>query len=283
MGDTMSELRRLITNQKRHEVERYFTDQTRSQYMGNDTILCKILGEKKFFAIASDLGLSPHLIFDGYWEYWLTLHFARIVEPGDTVIDIGANLGYYTILAADLAGPTGTVVAVEPNPQVFSYLLKSIAVNGYGGCVKPVNYALAGESDVRSLPFFVPAGEPKNGRFLIDGETTAQLAHFGQVFDVNVGSLAEFDFEKVDLIKIDVEGAELKVLKSLRPIIEKFSPKIVCEVNFSRGYSFEDFKNSVGNEYELLFLGFDAVVRPFTKHMADHERQGEDWLICYNG
>lgn len=283
MGNTMSELRRLITKQKRHEVERYFTDETRSQYMGNDTILCKILGEKKFFAIASDLGLSPHLIFDGYWEYWLTLHFARMVEPGDTVIDIGANLGYYTILAADLAGPTGRVIAVEPNPHVFSYLLKSIAVNGYAGCVKPVNYAIANDSSAPSLPFFVPTGEPKNGRFLIEGETSAHLAQFGQVFEVSVGSLAEFDFDKIDLIKIDVEGAELQVLKSLQPLIEKFSPKIVCEVNFGRGYCFEDFQNVVGIEKELFFLGFDAVVRPFTKQMADHEHHGEDWLICYNG
>lgn len=251
--------------------------------MGNDTILCKILGEKKFFAIASDLGLSPHLIFDGFWEYWLTLHFARMVKPGDTVIDIGANLGYYAILAADLAGPTGTIVAVEPNPQVFSYLLKSIAVNGYGGYVKPVNYAIASDSGERSVPFFVPAGEPKNGRFLMDGESAAHLAHFGQVFDVNVGSLAEFDFDKIDLIKIDVEGAELQVLQCLRPLIEKHSPKIVCEVNFRRGYSFEDLRNAVGIEKELFFLGFDAVVSPFTKHMADQERQGEDWLICYSG
>ena len=279
----MSELRRLITEQTRHEVERQFVQQTRSQYMGNDTILCKILGDKKFFAIASDLGLSPHLIFDGYWEFWLTLHFARIVEPGDTVIDIGANLGYYTILASDLASSTGNIIAVEPNPQVFKYLKKSIAVNGYGDRVKAVNYAIASATSDGVLPFFVPDDEPKNGRFLLDGETAEYLGHFGRVFDVKVGTLTEFEFEKIDLIKIDVEGAELQVLQGLQPLIEKFSPKIVCEVNFQRGYSFEDFQNTVGTDKELFFLGFDAVVKPFTKHMADHERQGEDWLICYTG
>lgn len=278
----MSELRKLITKSKRHEVERYFTEQTRSQYMGSDTILCKILGEKKLFAIASDLGLSTHLIFDGYWEFWLTLHFARIVEPGDTVIDIGANLGYYTILAAELVGAAGNVIAVEPNPQVFKYLMKSISVNGYGGRVKAVNYAISSAAEDATVPFFVPNDEPKNGRFLLDGESAEHLAYFGRVFDVNVGTLTELEFKKVDLIKIDVEGAELQVLQSLRPIIEKHSPKIVCEVNFGRGYSYEDLQQVIGVDREMFFLGFDALVKPFTKQMADHERRGEDWLICYN-
>ena len=66
------------------------------------------------------------MIMDGFWEYWLTKYFAEQIKPGDTVIDIGANLGYYTLLAGDLVTATGRVVAVEPNPLVFELLSKSV-------------------------------------------------------------------------------------------------------------------------------------------------------------
>ena len=278
----MNDLRNFIASSKRHEAERYFSEQARSQYLGNDTLLCKVLGDKKMFAIASDVGLSPHLVLDGYWEYWLTLHFATTLKPGDTVIDVGANLGYYTVLAADLVGGSGTVVSVEPNPAVFSYLIKTIAVNGYGGRVSAFNYAISDERESQAIPFFVPTGEPKNGRFLLTGENADRLSGMGELIEVAVGSLQETSFSRIDLIKIDVEGAELKVLRSLRPLIDRFSPQVVCEVNFQRGYGYEDVQNALGVDSQLQFIDYDGLIKPLTRAMASEQRKGDDWIICHN-
>ena len=84
-----------------------------------------------------------------------------------------------------------------------------------------------GESGQR--PFFVPAGEPKNGRFLGAGESAERLAMHGAVSEVALGRIDPDDFERVDFIKIDVEGAEtLGCSITWRPVIEKFRPKLVC-------------------------------------------------------
>ncbi|MFC7542969.1 FkbM family methyltransferase [Siccirubricoccus deserti] len=95
------------------------------------TILCRILGRYKFFVDCRDQGLAPHLMLDGYWEYWVSDFIWRNVKPGETVADIGANLGYYTVLLADLVGPGGRVMAFEPNPRLFDLLQRNVAINGF--------------------------------------------------------------------------------------------------------------------------------------------------------
>ena len=275
----MSQLRSILLRQGRPAAEEYFTTRTRSQYLGKGTLLCQVLGGLKLFVLGDDVGFSPHMIFEGYWEFWLTRHFAEAIRPGDTVIDVGANLGYYTVLAADLVGPEGRVVAIEPNPEVFRRLSASIAVNGFSPRTSARNVALAGPGESGKRAFFVPAGEPKNGRFVGPQEHPDWLAGHGTVSEVALGRIDPDSFDRVDFIKIDVEGAELAVLEHLRPVLEKFRPKVVCEVNFARGYGWDDVVAAFGTE-ALCFLDFDSVVKPLTRDMAETLQQGEDWLVC---
>lgn len=276
----MDTLKKILSELPRHKAEEYFIQNTRCEYLGNDTLICQILGKEKIFAIGSDVGLTPHLIFEGYWEFWLTLHFAKMIKPGDTVIDIGANLGYYTLLAANLTGPKGHVVGIEPNPYVYDLLQKSIRVNGYSTFTRAENTAISSNASGTKLPFFVPKGEPKNGR-IIDANKVAHLQKRGNIFDVACGAIEMSQFSKVDFIKIDVEGAELQVLEHLQPIIDNFSPHIICEVNFHRGYSYRDLQNILKTEKTLNFLDYDGTVKPLTEEMVQNERIGDDWLICY--
>lgn len=275
----MSQLRTLLLERSRPDAEAHITARTRSQYLGRGTVLCQVLGELKLFVIGEDIGFSPHMIFEGYWEFWLTRHFAAAIRAGDTVIDIGANLGYYTLLAADLVGQSGRVVAIEPNPQVFARLSASIAVNGFSAHTSARNVALAAAGEHGTRPFFVPAGEPKNGRFVAPGEDPGRLAAHGAVSDVTLGRINPDDFERVDFIKIDVEGAELAVLDHLRPLLDKFRPKVVCEVNFARGYGWDDVTAAFGTN-ALAFLDFDSKIKPLTRAMAETQQWGEDWLVC---
>lgn len=275
----MSSLRQILLNQNRPTAEKHFAARTRSQYLGNGTLLCQVLGELKLFVIGDDVGFSPHMIFEGYWEFWLTRHFAEVIRPGDTVLDIGANLGYYTLLAADLVGPEGRVVAIEPNPEVFRRLSASIAVNGFTSRTSAHNVALAGPGETGERAFFVPTGEPKNGRFLGLQEDPDHLADHGVVSEVALGRIDPDAFERVDFIKIDVEGAELAVLEHLRPVLEKFRPKVVCEVNFQRGYSWDDVVAAFGTD-ALSHLDFHSRLKPLTREMAETEQLGEDWLVC---
>lgn len=275
----MSQLRSILLSQSRPASEEYFTARTRSQYLGKSTLLCQVLGGLKLYVIGDDIGFSPHMIFEGYWEFWLTRYFAEVIRQGDTVIDIGANLGYYTMLAADLVGPEGRVIAIEPNPEVFRRLSASIAINGFEPRTSARNVAIAKPDETGSRAFFVPTGEPKNGRFVGDNEDPALLANHGSVSEVELGHIDPDAFVRVDFIKIDVEGAELAVLENLRPVLEKFQPKVVCEVNFKRGYSWDDVVAAFGTD-ALCFLDFDSMVKPLTRVMVETMQPGEDWLVC---
>jgi FkbM family methyltransferase len=274
----MSTVRPILLGSSRPAAEAHFVSRTRSQYLGGGSLLCQILGGLKLFVIGEDVGFTPHMIFEGYWEFWLTRHFAQVIRPGDTVIDIGANLGYYTLLAGDLVGETGRVVAIEPNPDVFRRLTASIGVNGFTHRTEARNVALAGSQETGTRRFFVPHGEPKNGRFVDPHEDETVLAVHGALTDVTLGSIDPADFQRVDFIKIDVEGAELAVLDHLRPILEKFRPKLVCEINFARGYSWDDVAAAFGTD-TLAFLDFDSTVKPLTRTMAETQQLGEDWLV----
>lgn len=271
----------LLRHYRRAVVHNVFRSRCKSQYIGNNRILCRVLANKKMFVIGDDIGFSPHMIMEGYWEYWLTQYFAQNIKSGDTVLDIGANLGYYTILAADLVGKSGKVVAVEPNPFVYSLLSKTVLHNGYHSRTELHNFALAAHEETGTRKFFVPANEPKNGTILPDDANIAAHEQWGEVLDIDLGHLNPDDFERVDFIKIDVEGAELGVLKSLKPIIEKHRPKIVCEVNFHRGYRFEDIQQALGEEGDLKYLDYDGNVQPLTNEMVEQQTNTDDWLVCW--
>jgi FkbM family methyltransferase len=275
-------LREVLCGMSRQEAEALFKESTRSQYLGNDKVLCSILGGRKFFAIASDIGFSTHMIFDGFWEFWLTSCFARHVRTGDTVLDVGANLGYYTVLAAELTGSQGQVISIEPNPKVFEFLQDTINVNGFANHVDLHNGALTDSSSASEIPFFVPRGEPKNGRILSHNETTESLLEYGDVFSVaSFGSLPTA-IKRLDFVKIDVEGAELQVLKMLQPIISSYKPKVVCEVNFGRGYSYKDIAEIVGSKGLMWHLDYDGEIKRLTEETTKRDRIGDDWLVCHN-
>src|SRR5207245_9955667 len=62
-------------------------------YLGDQTALCRILGFYKLYVDTADTGFGSHVLLEGYWEIWLTIFFARHLQPGMTVIDVGANFG----------------------------------------------------------------------------------------------------------------------------------------------------------------------------------------------
>ena len=152
-----------LAGMSRQTAERAIKARVQTAYRGDKLILARILGRPKIFLSADDLGFAWHLMLDGYWEIWLTQFFARLVKPGMTVIDVGANFGYYAVLFGDAVGATGRVIAIEPVPSTAAVLRKTIDLNGLTHTTRLV-VAAAGDRDDAEVHMLVPPGEPKARR-----------------------------------------------------------------------------------------------------------------------
>ncbi len=181
----------------------------------DDAILCRVLGRYKMYVDSNDVGLAPHLMLDGYWEMHVTEAILGFVRSGMTVVDVGANQGYFTMLLADLVGPSGHVFAAEPNPHMMGLLQKSILLNGFGTRVVPIAHALSRNSG-DTVTLHVPKDLPQNGSIMWNGNETSN--------PVVIDTLSLDDLigdGPVDFIKIDVEGAEEAVWDGMTRIIAR--------------------------------------------------------------
>jgi FkbM family methyltransferase len=157
---------------------------------------------------ADDEGVARPLLLDGAFERDETALVTALLRPGMRVVDVGANVGYYTVLASRLVGPTGTVLAFEPEPENHALLVRNLAANGCRNAhAFPV--ALAERAGVTQLhrdrtnlgnPSMVGANVPDPA-----GAVEVETATLDDV----LGGRGE---GPIDFMKIDVQGAEGLVL-----------------------------------------------------------------------
>lgn len=202
--------------------------------LGDHTALCRVLGRYKMLVDTRDLGLAPHLMLDGYWEAWCTEFMLRRIRPGQVAWDVGANLGYYALLMADLVGATGRVVAVEPNPRLATLCGQSLALNGFWHTAEVRQVAAADESGA-TLRFRAALSDPKNGRLLSAGDGDAP-GPAEDTLDIEVPAMRLDDLAEgpVDFLKIDVEGAEEMVWAGMQGLLDR-SPAITVLMEFNPG------------------------------------------------
>jgi len=175
-----------------------------------------------------------------------------IVGPGDVVFDIGANIGEWSLPACSRAGRDGKVIAFEPIPEMAAAIAKSFKVNGFdqGHVVEAAMSDQAGETT-----FTVCSGE--------DGSGDTALSHIGEegpsgkrlkVACLTVDDfVAEQKFEKLDCLKIDVEGWELSVLKGAAETLRSLKPKLV----FETGHETPEGRKDTATYLEMV--GYDLI------------------------
>lgn len=167
-------------------------------------------------------------LLSGNYEPHILPFYRNLIRPGNNVVDIGAHIGIYTLIAASEVHPTGKVYAFEPDPRVYALLVKNIEANGF-------------QSVVRTLPIIV-SDEMGTQRFYLSPHTGAssvwqEWAGSSNFIDVKRTTLDRFfaseDWPPVQLIKIDAEGSEISILKGMRELVSRNpSIKVLFELNF---------------------------------------------------
>ncbi|GAA3225146.1 FkbM family methyltransferase [Nonomuraea helvata] len=188
----------------------------------------------------SDL-IQRYVYLFGVWEPHLTAWLCHRLRPGDTFIDVGANIGYFTVLASRLVGPAGHVVAVEACPQFHQALTQNLSANGCGN-VRSVNTAVY-DTATRLTLYLEDAANL--------GATTIIRPHTAQSsFAIQARTLPQIltdtELTQARLIKIDVEGAEGAAVRGLTPLLDRLRPdaELIIEVTPRRlaklGHSIND-------------------------------------------
>ena len=151
----------------------------------------------------------------------------RYVETGDSVIDIGANLGFFSLLCSKLVGSDGLVLGFEPLPLLFDAAFKSVEENKFSQCC--VQNVALGSKRASAQLIYAPGSTNWGGAFLsFDG--TGLPGHASVT--VPVAPLSDYVNEVVaDFIKIDVEGAEFLVLDGCRDYLGDTRPIVMSEIH----------------------------------------------------
>jgi FkbM family methyltransferase len=173
--------------------------------------------------------LGRTLAASGVWEPKPTAAFESLLSPGDVCVDVGANVGYFTLLASRLVGPEGHVYALEPEPQAYEALCSNLELNAVSNVTA---LALAAGAEARLAPLFVPpAGNL--GRVSLRRQPDLPASREELVSVRTVSSLVSgAELERLRLVKIDVEGYEVEVLRGLEELLEAgVRPAVLVEVH----------------------------------------------------
>jgi len=174
-------------------------------------------------------GTSAELLMFHSHEPLSTLIISKILKEGMVCLDIGGNIGYYVLLESKIVGKTGKVIAIEPSPINFDCLKKNIQLQN-GNNVFAYNMA-AGDKD-SNVRFLIYEGAGNSCMVVPDGEVSKWP---GKLISVPIRMmdtfLTEIDVEKIDFIRMDVEGYEKNVIAGLKNTIQKSKPVIHVEVH----------------------------------------------------
>jgi len=174
-----------------------------------------------------DIGGTTELFLHGKYESPVQEVVSSLLDKGNVFFDIGANIGFFSILAARIVGPTGAVYAFEPVPENASLIEKNAHLNRLDK-IKVIKLAVASRTGKEELLLARYAGGAVLKGFGIPPDLSGSLT-------VETSTVDDFLLgQKVrppDIVKIDVEGAELDVLHGMVDTLRNRGPKLIIEVD----------------------------------------------------
>jgi FkbM family methyltransferase len=163
----------------------------------------------------------------GTYEPEVQKLYAGLLRRGMTVYDVGANVGFLSMLAARLVGPTGSVVCVEPLPDNVKAILHNAAINRFGN-ITIVQKALANSDKVSDFLVSEDVGWGRLERHGLPAEGSARIAVGCRTLD---SAIHEHRLRAPDIIKMDIEGGEVEALWGAEPVLKEYGPTLLIELH----------------------------------------------------
>ncbi len=187
-------------------------------------------------------GSSQHGCWLGSYEYDKQILFEKTIKEGSFVFDLGAHTGFYTLLSSTLVGSQGKVFAFEPMPNNIKYLKQHLQLNH----IYNVNIIEAAVSDTNGLAYFELNSSSFQGKLSLQGALEVKTVSLDDL-------IAKGDIPTPDYIKMDVEGAEFKVLLGAKSMLKNAHPTIFLATH---GDEFHkqciDFLTSLGYKFKPI-------------------------------
>lgn len=219
---------------------------SKTVYLGDGLVLAQVAGRFKMYVVASDVSLAPHLMMSGFWESWISVAFARAVleRRPRTLANVGANHGYYTLLAAAL-DPTLRIEAYEPQARLAALIERSALVNGFAG-VQVLRKAAGATHGSAWLE--------EHGDFMGSANVSAGASAGRRAQGVEVVPLDSVSDAPIDMMLIDAEGYEFEILRGAEArLARSVAPCLFLEFSAPRYPDKLDFVEWIRDR------GFDAA------------------------
>jgi FkbM family methyltransferase len=211
-------------------------DPLAGSYMGDGVFMTKIWSRHLLRTSAGDMIVTPHLVNLGFIEPHNTRLLTSLIRPGDVFVDIGANIGYFSVLGAWRAWPGGQVWAFEPQPRVYPLLWDNLSINGFSGIARSHQVALsdrAGTATMRIFEGYEAASTIRDVSPDFVCATERQTGRQSRTIDVDVLRLDDVmrEVPEIHVLKMDAEGHEPAIVKGGQKILARSrNVKIVMEL-----------------------------------------------------
>lgn len=190
-------------------------------YLGGHRALTRTIFGHKMIVNTHDVSLAPHILLDGCWEHAVTRVFRELIRPGMTVVEVGANVGYFSVLAAEGIGADGRLYCFEANPELAEIVFRNLHLNGLLKQSTVIDKAVYSTST--ELEFNVYERYLGSSSLWADESHVALYRDTIRKLTIPAVSLDEYfpAGTTVDLIKVDAEGAEPHLIKGASRLLSE--------------------------------------------------------------
>lgn len=217
-----------------------------------------------------ELSVGQWLSKHGYWESWITSWATKNINVGYICVDIGANYGYYTRLMEKLVGPSGKVYAIEANKNLCNLITESIKEYPIddGAEVKLFNLAVSDSKGIVTLnipPKYLGGSSIVWGKENLPSNIDNNLWTESMDVESDTVDVILNDVDHIDLIKIDIEGAEHLAWRGMQKTLDKTNV-IVIELG---SYSHNELKDDIYVKYNVTYIDLDGSEKELTRLELD--------------